>query len=69
MNDFLLVVYSVTLCVGVAAAWSAFAYWFERRNECQHDWSKWADPVTGEGHPYQLRCCRKCNAYQSRNVQ
>lgn len=69
MNDFLLVIYAVTLCVGLTAVWRAFAYWFERRNECDHDWSNWCDPVKGDGHPHQLRSCKKCNAYQSRTIQ
>ena len=68
MNDFLLVIYAATLCVVLTAVWRAFAYWFERRNECDHDWSNWSDPITGEGHPYQMRACKKCNAYQSRLI-
>jgi hypothetical protein len=69
MNDFLLVIYSVTLCVGVAAVWRAFAYWFEHRKECDHEWSNWSDPVKAPDHQYQLRACKKCNAYQSRTIQ
>lgn len=68
MNDFLLVIYSVTLCVVVAALWRVFTYWLEHRAECPHDWSNWSDPITDEGHPYQLRACKKCNAYQSRTI-
>lgn len=55
--------------VVLVAVYHGFIYWLEHRDECKHRWSTWGDPVKGDGHPYQLRACTKCNMYESRIIQ
>lgn len=64
MNDLLYFIFPLLTIIAVAA----LAYLKARLTECPHHWSKWSDPITDVGHPYQLRACKKCNAYQSRTI-
>lgn len=64
INDLFYLIFPLLTIIAVAAL-----HWLKMRmNECPHDWSNWSDPITDEGHPYQLRACKKCNAYQSRLI-
>lgn len=69
MSDLILFFGSLSGCAVVAAIYVLLDRYLARRVDCKHEWTKWADPVTGDGFPYQLRACRKCNAYESRQVR
>ena len=65
MNDLFYFIFPLLTIIAIAA----LAYLKARLTECPHEWSKWSDPIKDVGHPYQLRSCSKCNAYQSRLIK
>jgi hypothetical protein len=69
LNDMFLVVTLPITIVLLGAIYMMLTTYLETRDECKHTWSRWSDPKTSEGHPYQTRNCNKCNMHQSRLVQ
>jgi hypothetical protein len=69
MTDFALILTCGITVATITAAWHALVYWLEHRDDCKHSWSTWGDPVKGDGHPYQLRACTKCNQWESRTIK
>jgi hypothetical protein len=69
MTELVIVLICALVSAVVTAAYHAIMHWLEHKDDCKHTWSNWQDPVKGDGYPYQLRACTKCNQWQSRGIR
>ena len=69
MNDLFLAATVPILIVLLGAIYSVWDAWLKQKSDCDHNWSRWSDIKHGDGHPYQLRSCNKCNLHEQRIVQ
>ena len=68
MNDLLLIAAVPVTIVLVATIYYIADYWWMHRSDCYHSWTRWSDPRTDAGHPYQTRYCTRCNEHKTRLV-
>ena len=64
MTDLLLVGAIPVTIMLLAVAYQVVDYWFQKRDKCQHTWTRWSDLQKDGTHPYQTRSCSKCNLHE-----
>ncbi len=69
MNDLFLAATVPIVIVLLGAIYSVWDAWLKQKSDCDHHWNRWSDIKHGDGHPYQLRNCTKCNLHEQRIVQ
>jgi cell division protein FtsW (lipid II flippase) len=69
MNDLLLIAAIPVTIVVLAFVYQALDYYWMNRSTCRHKWTRWSDPQTDAGHPYQLHICSRCNLYEHRLIK
>ena len=69
MNDVFLALAAPIVIVLLTAIYKILDTVWLDRSDCAHTFSRWSDPLKGEGHPYQIRNCNKCNLHESRLIQ
>lgn len=69
MTDVLLFAVIPITVVVLAVVYHVVDYYWMNRSDCDHKWSRWSDPKTDGGHPYQLHICSRCNLYEHRLIK
>jgi hypothetical protein len=69
MNEVLLFAAVPIAIVVLAVVYYIADYYWMNRSTCRHSWSRWSDPRTDGGHPYQLHICARCNLYEHRLIK
>ena len=69
MNEVLLFAAVPIAIVVLATIYYIADYYWMNRSICRHSWSRWSDPKTDAGHPYQLHICSRCNLYEHRLIK